>query len=229
MLRTILFEGLRTRRIRRTFLFQAAQSKADLAFADEIAELVAQAGGAITWVRVLGNADGAVVGTDHDVAGRIDADLLRRTLPLDRHDCYVCGPPAFMQAIHDHLLELGVPEARILAEAFGPSSLVRAVEQPSTGPAPLPPATAPVPVAYAASGKEARWLPGAGSLLELAEERGLSPPFACRSGSCGSCATRILSGAVSYAVPPSAPHADDVALLCCAVPAAGHDRLILEA
>jgi uncharacterized protein len=37
-----------------------------------------------------------------------------------------------------------------------------------------------------------------GRLLELAESIGLAPHFGCRSGICGTCTTRILSGAVEY-------------------------------
>jgi ferredoxin len=89
-----------------------------------------------------------------------------------------------------------------------------------------------VPVVFAASAKEARWTPGAGSLLDLAEARGLAPDFSCRGGSCGTCRTRIIEGAVAYATPPSASVGADEALICCAMPAdkasGGGDRLILD-
>jgi hypothetical protein len=82
------------------------------------------------------------------------------------------------------------------------------------------------------SGKEARWEPGSGSLLELAEARGLNPDFSCRTGNCGTCATRVLAGKVTYAEPPGGKVADDHALICCAVPAAPEgdagERLILD-
>jgi uncharacterized protein len=41
----------------------------------------------------------------------------------------------------------------------------------------------------------------------------------------------VIAGAVAYSTPPTAPVADDEALLCCAVPAGGDpafDRLILD-
>jgi uncharacterized protein len=56
------------------------------------------------------------------------------------------------------------------------------------------------------------------NLLEFAENLGVSPPFNCRSGSCGACATRKLSGAIRYAEDPTAVVADDEVLLCCALP-----------
>ncbi|WP_258879235.1 2Fe-2S iron-sulfur cluster-binding protein [Paraburkholderia sp. BL6669N2] len=36
--------------------------------------------------------------------------------------------------------------------------------------------------------------PGAGSLLYLAESRGVAPEFGCRGDSCGTCRTRIVEG-----------------------------------
>ncbi len=81
-------------------------------------------------------------------------------------------------------------------------------------------ATEPVTVIFAESGKEARWTPGGGTLLELAEARGLTPEFSCRAGSCGTCHTRVLKGQVAYRTPPSAPIPEGEALICCAMPAA---------
>jgi ferredoxin len=79
-----------------------------------------------------------------------------------------------------------------------------------------------------ASTKEARWNPGDGSLLDLAEQRDLAPPFGCRGGSCGTCRTNILQGAVTYARPPEFPIPTGEALICCAFPAAGSAPLHLE-
>ena len=77
----------------------------------------------------------------------------------------------------------------------------------------------PVPVAFVKSAKEARWTPASGTLLELAEARGLTPEFSCRGGNCGTCSTRIVEGAVAYPVAPSFQAPEDEALICCAMPA----------
>jgi uncharacterized protein len=66
-------------------------------------------------------------------------------------------------------------------------------------------------------------VPGSGSLLDLAEARGLSPEFSCRSGTCGTCKTKLVAGAVTYTKEPTAKHAEDEVLICCAVPAEGSD------
>ena len=56
-------------------------------------------------------------------------------------------------------------------------------------------------------------------LLELAETVGLAPVFGCRSGICGTCAIRIVSGSVDYIEEPLAPRGKDQVLLCCSIPA----------
>jgi ferredoxin len=150
--------------------------------------------GAITLVRVLSHADGAIEGRDYDAIGRIDETLLTKTLPLEDYDFYLCGPPAFTQSIYDGLRRLDVRDERMHAEAFGPGSLNRASEKSSAAEPLLPAATVAVPIVFVASGKLARWTPEAGSLLDLAETRGLSPEFSCRKGDCGTCRIRILKG-----------------------------------
>lgn len=227
MARHILFEGFRTRGVRRTYIFEAARTKAERAFDEELAALVEAGQGAIRLTRILGDTDGADP-DDYDLLGRLDMDALRAELPFDDYDFYLCGPPGFMQAIYDGLRGLNVADRRIHAEAFGPASLQRT---PDLGGAPAkvgpPPATTSKPVLFMESSKEARWEPGSGTLLELAEARGLQPEFSCRAGTCGSCKTKVLQGAVSYLTPPTAPVAEDEALICCAVPAAEGEALQL--
>ena len=194
MLRHIVYEGLRTRRFRPTWFFYAARSKADRAFDTELAELVAAAKGAITLVRLLSHADGAIEGRDYDAIGRIDETLLTKTLPLEDCDFYLCGPPAFTQSTYDGLRRLDVRDERVHAEAFGPGSLSRSLDRRSAA-EPLPPAaTVPVPIVFVASDKVVCWTPEAGPLLDLAETRGLSHEFSCRKGDRGTCRIRILKG-----------------------------------
>jgi len=220
MLRHIVYEGLRTRSIRPTTLFHAARSKLERPFDGELNSLVAQAGGSLRVIRVLSEIGGAEDGVDYDAVGRIDIALLIRTLGFNDYDFYLCGPPAFTQGLYDGLRGLNIADERIHAEAFGPSSLIRSQPCGKTGPTRPAPSTEPVPVAFIASMKEASWNPQDGSLLDLAEARGLTPAYGCRAGSCGSCRTRLLEGRVTYLEEPTAKHDSDEVLICCAVPAA---------
>lgn len=232
MLRHIVYEGLRTRRVRPTWIFQAAHLLGERAFAKEINGLAASARGAVRVVRLLSDTQGAREGKDYDASGRIDIALLCSTLPFNDYDFYMCGPTGFMQEIYDGLRNLSIADARIHAESFGPAALQRKREEiPNTRPARSPSAHS-TPVAFVRSGKEARWSPDSGSLLDLAEARGLSPEFGCRGGSCGTCRTRVVEGAVAYLVTPEFKVTDDEALICCSVPASeesgGGKRLLLD-
>ena len=83
-------------------------------------------------------------------------------------------------------------------------------------------------VKFGQSGFEQRWTPEDVSLLDLAEAHGLTPPFACRSGGCGSCATRLKAGKVVCTTPPASDPGEDMALICSAVPARDTDQIELE-
>jgi predicted ferric reductase len=52
--------------------------------------------------------------------GFVTAELLERRLPRERfeREYMICGPPVMMDAVHDALLERGVPQARIQLERF---------------------------------------------------------------------------------------------------------------
>lgn len=218
MLRHLLHEGRRTHHMRPAWLFQAARTKAEQAFGEEIKSLVDSGGGNVHWIRTLSKPGTAVAGHDYEREGRIDMALLKAALPFDDYDFYLCGPAQFMQDTYNGLRELNVRDERIFAEGFGPSSLRRMPDAGGVA-AQLPaPAAQSVKIIFTESAKEGRWSPGDGSLLEVAEARGLSPAFGCRGGSCGECKCRVTQGAVTYAVPPAYPVGDGEALICCAVP-----------
>jgi uncharacterized protein len=216
MLRHLVDENTRTRHVRRAWLFQSARLKVELAFREEIARIIELSNGYAKYITVLSNPE-AVVGKDADHVGRIDLALLKRMLPFDDYDFYLCGPSSFMQEVYDGLRWLRIADERIHAEAFGPSSLRRSTDNATSRSMGLP-AAAPTPVIFSESGKEARWHPGTGTLLKLAEDRGLSPSYGCRSGHCGTCSTKILRGTVAYLSEPSFRVLRGEALICCSIP-----------
>lgn len=219
MLRHLVLEGVRTRQRRPAWIFHSAKTKAERAFDQEIAQLVGAAEGTVRSVRVLGSGQGAKASDDYDAIGRIDLDLLQACLPLADYDFYLCGPVGFMQSLYDGLRALNIADERIHAEAFGPSGLHRSGQAPVPGPADAAPSPVAAQVVFSASGKQVRWNPGDGSILEIAEQAGLAPAYGCRSGSCGTCKARISEGKVAYLTTPTAQVGADEALICCAVPA----------
>jgi len=232
MLREVVYQGLRTRGIRPTLLLQSSRSLVDQPFRQELDRLLERSGEAVRVLRLLSQPEAdAHEGEDFDLTGRIDGAVLRNLLDVDDFDpidFVLCGPGGFTQGLYDSLRELDVRDAQIHAETFGPSTLKRqadtdaiAIEQP-------PAATTSVAVVFERSGKEARWQPDGGSLLELAESRGLRPEFSCRGGSCGTCKTRLVSGAVNYPQAPAEFPAAGHVLICCAVPAQSAQPLVLD-
>jgi uncharacterized protein len=219
--RHLVAQGFRLRRTRPTHLIQVARDTQVRAFASELQALATRAGGALK-LHIMQD-DGAP-GTR---AGPLTIDTLKSILPFDDHEFFLCGPPGFMQALYDGLRELGVRDQRIQAEAFGPAALKRRLDDAATAPAPPPqPAAAEATVVFHRSGDTAVWTPSHGSLLDFAEGKGLSPPYACRAGHCGSCLTPLRAGRVTYAAPTTWKPGEGEVLLCCARPAAGGDERI---
>lgn len=191
----MLREQLNKGRTRRIHLFHGARSLADLPFREELASLQQRAGGLLQVHRALSQPEAhALAGRDYAFAGRLGIEQVKATLALDDYDFYLCGPGSFTRDLYEGLRGVHVPDARIHAEAFGPSTLWRHTDDDQPTLQQPPAASEPVPVYFAASAKEARWAPGSGTLLELAEARGLAPEFSCRGGSCGTCKTRLVSG-----------------------------------
>ncbi|MDF9621037.1 pyridoxamine 5'-phosphate oxidase family protein [Pseudomonas entomophila] len=231
-LMAMLREQLAKAEQRRIHLFHGGRALADLPFQQELAALQQQANGLLSIHRALSQPEPqAVRGHDYAFACRLGIEQIKATLALDDYDFYLCGPASFTQDLYEGLRGVHVPDARIHAEAFGPSTLRRHTDDDQPTLQQPPPATEPVPVYFASSAKEARWAPGSGTLLELAESRGLSPDFSCRGGSCGTCRTKLVSGQVHYPNPPAELPDEGFALICCAVPAQaqeGTNGLVLE-
>jgi ferredoxin-NADP reductase/predicted pyridoxine 5'-phosphate oxidase superfamily flavin-nucleotide-binding protein len=228
MLRHLVYEGARMRYHRPAWLLYSAHAKQERGFDQELARLVETSAGSIRLVRFLSDTDGAGP-EDYEIAGRIDAGILTKILPFNDYEFFLCGPAPFAQSVYDGLRAFNIADDRIRAEAFGPSSVHRSIpEFAATPPGPRP-ATDPVTVEFRQSNNTAIWKPESGSLLELAEAAGLRPAYQCRAGTCGTCRTKMLDGAVAYRPSPSAAVGEGEVLICCAVPAEGREGgIILE-
>ncbi len=203
---------------RRIFFLHGTQNGETFAFGSEIREIAARCPSFSAHICFSDPSDRDAIGTSHDHNGRITIGLLKQILPFDDFDFFLCGPAGFMQSLHDGLSELGVQADRINYEAFGPSTLQPRSNEPREAAGASGLSDNPVAVRFAQTDTVASWTPGQGSLLELAESAGAEPTFSCRSGVCGSCATRLLCGSVDYHEDPIYPTADDEVLICCATP-----------
>jgi ferredoxin len=161
-------------------------------------------------------------------AGRVNIAELKRVLPFDDYDFYLCGPEQFMRDLYEGLRGLNVADERIRFEAFGPASVKRTAKRVETAEAVMPDVGA-VPVTFARSMRTAQWTPGDGSLLELAEAHGINAASSCRSGMCGTCSTRLLAGKVQYDGEVEAEVEAGSTLVCMARPVAGEEvELVLD-
>ncbi len=143
------------------------------------------------------------LGTDYQLAGRIDHSLLKQILPQADVTFYLCGPPPFMQSVYSALIDLGIDNSRIQFEAFGPASVERIVSSDSGSGASIShegqnAADQKFRVMFAQSAVSAEWDSPCSTLLDLANQHDVPIETGCRAGSCGTCETRLLSGSVNY-------------------------------
>jgi ferredoxin-NADP reductase len=128
-------------------------------------------------------------------------------------ECYVCGPEGFMAVVRSALPD----GARVLVEDFDASPPVKT-------------ATAEVAAAGEAGGivtihldrkKVSVRQVGGETLLETARRAGLSPPFSCEAGNCGTCMALLKEGSATMRtndVLEEDELADGYILTCQAVP-----------
>ncbi len=158
-----------------------------------------------------------VEGRDHDGRGRVDGDLLKRLLPDNDLDFYLCGPTPFMKALYNGLLGWGVPEDRIHYEFFGPGSALTEGDGAEAA-TDCAECSAEIEVTFSRSGLTAKWNPSFASILDMAEGLGLSPDYSCRSGICHTCMCALEDGEVEYVEEPLDPPDPGSVLICCSKP-----------
>ena len=200
---------------RAVHLYYGVRNSADHAFKEVLEELACSH--PALRLRVVYGSPGPdeVQGRDYQHVGYIDLELLRNSLPHGRHQFYVCGPPPMMQCLWPALREWGVKKDDIHFEAFGPASL-RPV-----GPATNEPLAAPsmsFEISLNRTGRTLVWDGQDANLLDFAERHGVPVDAGCRSGSCGTCETKLVSGTVHYADEPDHDIAKGCCLLCVGKP-----------
>ncbi len=142
-------------------------------------------------VHVLSDDPGAE-GYEH---GFITADLIKKYAPAADYSIFVCGPADMYKFLDQEIARLGLPRRRVRHEMFG--------EYKDPGKDHAFPA--------AAAGKtfrlrvdmhgQSKIIPAKSgeSILVAMERAGIAAPSQCRSGQCGFCRSRLVSG--SYYIP----------------------------
>lgn len=155
--------------------------------------------------------------------GRITKELIVSSVPniASRH-IHLCGPKPMMEAIKVVLADLGVPAKQVEVEVFSGREPQRSTEtQPVTVVGQGNPLmTFSSKVNFVKSGKIVT-LTQPKTILEAAEDIGVSIDYSCRSGVCGICKVKLISGQVAMEVEDSLEPEDkvhNIILACQATP-----------
>jgi ferredoxin-NADP reductase len=146
-----------------------------------------------------------------DIGPRLDVDALLREAP-DGALVYVCGPARLIDAVHAAAERQGTA-GRVRSERFVPQRLA---------------GDAPITVELRRSGRRVEVRPQQ-TILEAVEAAGVAAPFGCRVGTCGTCATKVLSGSPEHRdTALSDAERDRAGLMCICVSRARTSELALD-
>jgi 3-ketosteroid 9alpha-monooxygenase subunit B len=152
--------------------------------------------------------------------GLLDPDAVTKFVGGDTDaECYVCGPEGFMAVVRSALPD----GTRVLVEDFDASPPVKAAPTEVAGrDFSADGAQAGGTVTIHLERKKVSVPQVAGeTLLETARRAGLSPPFSCEAGNCGTCMARLTDGSATMRtndVLEEDELADGYILTCQAVP-----------
>ena len=139
--------------------------------------------------------------------GRITVELLRQIIPdFAGRRTFICGPDAMAHQTRDQLVAAGVPADRITLESFTPGAAV--ARDDGLLPAMEIAKAATATVTFKRSNKTAP-LPSGTSILDVAESIGVQIDSDCRSGFCGTCRCKLLSGKVTMDVKEALSQTDE--------------------
>ena len=166
------------------------RTPADIIFREEIDALRRRNPSLHVAVAISQTGEGAWSG----LTGRIGAELLGAAIP-DIAGCgraHICGPPQMMEDVKAALGDLGLPSSSIRTEAFGTIKRDPTVKSGASK-------KVAGRVFFEASDVSAGVFEGA-TILDAADEAGVFIDNACRSGTCGSCRVKLVSGGVKMPV-----------------------------
>ncbi len=154
-----------------------------------------------------------IIDNKFHIRGRITAQTIAELVPANEVHAFLCGPDQFMTDMRAHLSAAGVDDSHIEQETFGGPVVTRE---------PMP--NVEIPVQLKSSNRQLTWNPSKTTLLETIEDAGVDAPFACRTGNCGTCVTKVLKGKLGHPKTAQYKPDDDEALICCAVPDDNPDK-----
>jgi ferredoxin-NADP reductase len=166
--------------------------------------------------------------------GRITSALLTRVVAdLAGSRVHLCGPTEMTEPVITMLRDLGVPADQIKVESFISPSRTKTTEAaaPSdqrNGFVDHEVDKAVGSLRFARSEKLVTDL-GGKTILEIAEDQAISLPYDCRSGICGQCKTKLVSGTVTMEAEDALEPVDRANGLILACQARCRDDVVVDA
>ena len=144
---------------------------------------------------------------------RLDIDRVFDAAPDDAV-FYVCGPARLIDAVRLSAQQRGIPDERVRYERFAASAGAENDQ--------------PIDVVLKRTEKTVR-VPAGTSVLDALINAGVRAPFECRTGTCGTCATKVIDGIADHRDSALTPgERDQAALMCICISRAKTDRLVLD-
>jgi len=186
-LMSMLRHAVVTQPTRPVTLAYGAHTEDDFAFRDEL-EMLARRHPQVRVQLAASRASTA----GHVYPGRVDGTLLSAIAPDLQHSIVMlCGPAAMIDSLKGSLGEASVPAAQIRHEVFEAAIAASADAPPRAAPA----SDRTFQVSCTESRRDIHIQQGQ-TLLEAAEESGVSIPSLCRAGVCGTCRVQVTDGRV---------------------------------
>lgn len=168
-------------------IIYGSKTKDEILFKDELDKIVAESNGKVKVVHVL--SDEMAEGYEH---GFITADIIKKYAVADDYSLYVCGPKAMYTFAGKEIAKLNLPKRRIRFEVsgeYGDPSNDEAFPKDAIG--------KKFNVKVLVRGEEyTTQCSSTQSLISAIEAKGIRVPSDCRSGECGWCHSRLVSGDV---------------------------------
>ncbi len=180
--------------------FHQCSTVDDIPFAEELKSLEAKHENLTVMLSLTQSSD-----EWQGLKGRFSLSHLKQIPDLTARQVFVCGPDGFMQKAKNLMLKKGLAEDHYHQEAFGVATVtednVKALQISIDG--------------NVFEGDNQK------TLLEQAEDAGMSIAHSCRAGFCGACKVTVESGLVHQPDVPAIQEseiAEGKVLACCSVP-----------
>jgi len=144
---------------------------------------------------------------------RLSIDAVLRSAPEDAL-FYVCGPGRLINAVRSSAQAIGINEERIRFERFAALA--------------VSPDDKPIELVLKRSGQAIR-VPANRTILDTVIAHGIDAPFDCKTGTCGTCATKVVDGVPDHRdTALTRTERERAGLMCICVSRAKTERLVLD-